>query len=434
MSVGVIGTTALTAVPALAAGSALAAPALAASRPQAGSLSLTAASGATRLQPRWNTQDECPSAFQGSAALYALNSDGSVGRRISPVVTKVSAPFGGTLLGSVGQLITGGTDVGDGQTDEWVVACFSGPDGTGNVDDLKSIDVTLSSDGENFWTRFPRPGATTTTLTAAPDPAGAGATVTLTATVKAADGSTPRGEVAFLAGFTLISVAAVNASGVATATTTFAAPGTNPRTVSLTAWFFGLIGSYGGSVGRCIETVNPSGTQTGGNGGVPVTLTIPPRGAFVVTIIPGTVTLSAPNRVSATGRLLDITVTDHRSVRPGWSVSGQESDFTGSGAAAGGTISGNQLGWTPFIVSGSGRPRPWTADLVAFRRGVIPGPPVAPADPGLGTTAAVLASAEEGTGYGTWVLSASVVLDIPPTTVGGPYGGSLTITAVEAGP
>jgi len=32
------------------------------------------------------------------------------------------------------------------------------------------------------------------------------------------------------------------------------------------------------------------------------------------------------------------------------------------------------------------------------------------------------------------VLSASVVLDIPPTTVGGPYGGSLTITAVEAGP
>src|SRR5579859_2630588 len=91
--------------------------------------------------------------------------------------------------------------------------------------------------GGSFWTRKPRPVATTTTLTAAPDPAGAGATVTLTATVKAADGSTPRGEVAFLAGFTLISVAAVNASGVATATTTFAAPGTNPRTVSLTAWF-----------------------------------------------------------------------------------------------------------------------------------------------------------------------------------------------------
>ena len=165
---------------------------------------------------------------------------------------------------------------------------------------------------------------------------------------------------------------------------------------------------------------------------MPVTLTVPPRGAFIVTITPGTVTLSAPNRVSAKGRLLNITVTDRRSMRPGWSVSGQEADFTGTGAAAGDTISGNQLGWTPVIVSGS--QLGWTPDLVAFRRGVTAGPPVAPADPGLGTTAAILASAEEGSGFGTYVLSASVVLDIPPTTVGGPYGGSLTITAVEAGP
>jgi len=52
----------------------------------------------------------------------------------------------------------------------------------------------------------------------------------------------------------------------------------------------------------------------------------------------------------------------------------------------------------------------------------------------LGTTAAILASAEEGSGFGTYVLSASVVLDIPPAAAGGPYGGSLTITAVEAGP
>jgi hypothetical protein len=66
--------------------------------------------------------------------------------------------------------------------------------------------------------------------------------------------------------------------------------------------------------------------------------------------------------------------------------------------------------------------------------GVTPGPPVAPADPGLGTTAAILASAEAGSGFGTYVLSASVVLDIPPATAGGPYGGSLTITAVEVAP
>ena len=411
-----------------------AAPARAVNAPPTDSLGLTTASGATKAQPRWYTQDGCPSGFQGSAVLDELNADGSVGRSISPVVTDVSAPFGGTLLGSVGQLITDGTDVGYGGTDEWMVACYSGPDGTGSTDDLGAVDVTLSWDGGSFWTRRPRPVATTTTLTAAPDPATAGATVTLTATVKAADGTIPRGEVAFLSGFSLISVAPVNASGVATATTSFAAPGTNPRTVSLVAWFFGLFGSYAGSVGRCSETVNPSGTQTGGTG-VPVTVTVPRRGDFTVTITPGTVVLSAPNRVSAEGKLLDITVTDLRTERPGWSVSGQESDFTGTGVAAGGTISGNQLGWTPAIVSGNqwGGP-PYLVSWWWGRGGVTPGPPVTPAHPGLGTTAAILASAEEGSGFGTYVLSASVVLDIPPTTVGGPYGGSLTITAVEAGP
>ncbi len=167
--------------------------------PQTDSLTLTTASGAARLQPRWSTQDACPSGFQGSAVLYELNTDGSIGRSISPVVTDVGAPFGGTLLGSVGQLITDGTDVGDGGTDEWMVACYAGTHGTGSVDDLQSIDVSLSADGGSFWTRRPRPVATTTTLTALPDPAAAGAAVTLTATVKAADGTVPRGEVAFLA-------------------------------------------------------------------------------------------------------------------------------------------------------------------------------------------------------------------------------------------
>jgi len=416
----------------VAAAALTAVPARAVAGPQTDSLTLTTASGAARLQPRWSTQDACPSGFQGSAVLYELNTDGSIGRSISPVVTNVSAPFGGTLLGSVGQLIADGTDVGDGGTDEWMVACYAGTHGTGSVDDLQSIDVSLSADGGSFWTRRPRPVATITTLTGSPDPAAAGAAVALTATVKAADGTVPRGEVAFLAGFTLISVAPVNASGVATATTAFAASGTNPRTVPLAAWFFGLIGSYAGSVGSCSETVNPSGTHTGGNS-VPVTVTVPRRGAFTVTITPGTVILSAPNREAAKGTLLDITVTDIRTEHPGWSVSGQESDFTDSGAAAGDTISGNQLGWTPYIVSRN--QLGWTPSLLSWwRGGVAPGPPVAPADPGLGTTAAILASAEEGSGFGTYVLSASVVLDIPPTAAGGPYGGSLTITAVEAGP
>ncbi len=77
--------------------------------------------------------------------------------------------------------------------------------------------------------------------------------------------------------------------------------------MSLAAWFFGLIGSYSGSAGTLLGAVTP-GTQSGGNS-VPVMVTVPRRGAFTVTITPGTVILSAPNRVSAKGTLLDITVT-----------------------------------------------------------------------------------------------------------------------------
>jgi hypothetical protein len=113
-------------------------------------------------------------------------------------------------------------------------------------------------------------------------------------------------------------------------------------------------------------------------------------------------------------------VTDTRNNYPGWSVSGQVSDFTGSGTAADQTIPGDQLGWTP---SGA-QPLP-DATL---------GPAVAPAAPGLGAIAATLASAPAGHGFGTNVLSAQLSLAIPQPTTPGPYGGNLTITAVTAGP
>lgn len=62
------------------------------------------------------------------------------------------------------------------------------------------------------------------------------------------------------------------------------------------------------------------------------------------------------------------------------------------------------------------------------------GPPVAPAAPGLGTTAATLASAPAGPCFGTNALSAQLSLAIPPPTAPGPYTGNLTITAIVAGP
>jgi hypothetical protein len=76
---------------------------------------------------------------------------------------------------------------------------------------------------------------------------------------------------------------------------------------------------------------------------------VPQGCAFTLTVAPGTVNLTVSG-ATATGTLEDVTVTDTRNYYPGWSVSGQTSSFDGSGAAAGSTFSGNQLGRVPTAV------------------------------------------------------------------------------------
>ena len=101
-------------------------------------------------------------------------------------------------------------------------------------------------------------------------------------------------------------------------------------------------------------------------------------------------------------------------------MSGQASDFTGSGTAAGGSIAGGQLGWVPTATALGG--------------GVALGPTATPANPGLATAPAILASAEAGTGYGTSTLGADLTLAVPAAAAAGPYSGSLTVTAITASP
>jgi hypothetical protein len=379
-----------------------------------GNLSLSPAQGATTLTPTWSTTDGCPTGFQTSAVLFALNSDGSIGSSISPTVASPTAAFSGTLLGSVGELISLSTDVTSGGTDQWVVGCFSGPGGTGNVEYTQSVFVTLSSDGNSFTTSGSGPvgpAATTTTLTASPSTAQVGSTVTLTATESPATA----GSVQFEVGGTNIgSPAAVNASGVATTTTTFAAAGTE----SLSAVFTPTDTThFSGSTGTTSVTVTTTAPNTGT---VPITVTVPPSGVFTFTVAPGTVNLAVSGSpATGTGVLNAVTVSDSRNTFPGWSVSGQESNFTGSGTAGGSTISGNQLGWTP-----TGTPA----------GAAVLGPAVAPAAPGLGTTAAILASASAGNGFGTSNLSANLLLDIPASAAAGAYSSTLTLTAVTSAP
>jgi hypothetical protein len=66
--------------------------------------------------------------------------------------------------------------------------------------------------------------------------------------------------------------------------------------------------------------------------------------------------------------------------------------------------------------------------------GATLGHTVAPVSPGLGTTAAALASAAANCGFGTNVMSANLTLDIPLLAAAGPYVSTMTITAVVTGP
>jgi len=257
---------------------------------------------------------------------------------------------------------------------------------------------------------------TTTTLTASPNPATAGQTVTLTATEEASDGTNPAGSVQFEVGGSAIGAGvAVNASGVATTATSFAAAGSQLLSAVFTPT---STAGYNSSTGTYTETVNTS-SGGGNSGSEPVAATVPASGSFTLTVATGTVTLTVSGS-DATGALNPITVSDTRNTYPGWSVSGQAAEFTGSGTAAGSTISGNQLGWMPTGTS--------------LGTGVTLGATVTPAAPGLGITAATLASAPAGSGLGTSVLGANLTLAIPAAAFAGPYAGLLTVTAVTSLP
>jgi alpha-tubulin suppressor-like RCC1 family protein len=443
-------------------------------------VSLPGGVAATEVSEGWQVSLALGS--DGSAYSWGNNSYGQLGdgSRVSsatpvrasfpggiPAATAVSAGYDASLaVGAKGYVLAWGTntfgELGDGSTTDSL-----GPEGVSlpggvaatAVSEGQDTSLALGSDGHIYaWGRnedgqlgngsttgsptpvqVPLPGglaataisegagtslaiatepttaaavSTTTSLTASPDPGTAGAPVTLTAAVSAANGTTLAGSVQFEAGGTDIgSPVTVNASGVATTTTTFATAGSQ----TLSAVFTPGGSAYQSSTGSCTETVNPAAGQAGG---IPITVGVPQSGAFTVTVAPGTVTLAVSGQV-ATGMLQDVTVADTRNYFPGWSVSGQDSGFTGSGSAAGSAIAGDQLGWAPIAVG-------------SLQGGATLGGTVAPASPGLGSTAATLASAAAGDGYGTNVLSADLTLAIPPAAAPGPYTGTLTVSYVEA--
>jgi Bacterial Ig-like domain (group 3) len=135
----------------------------------------------------------------------------------------------------------------------------SGPGGVGSAPNGQywEDDIVVNPSAGTWSIEYPAVVTpTTTTLSATPSPANVGQTVTLSAT----EAPATAGSVQFENGGTPIgSAVAVNGSGVATTTTTFAAAGTEDLSAVFTPTD---TTDYGASTGTATLTVNPPATPT----------------------------------------------------------------------------------------------------------------------------------------------------------------------------
>lgn len=141
------------------------------------------------------------------------------------------------------------------------------------------------------------------------------------------------------------------------------------------------------------------------------------EGALTISVADTTVELSPLTlassglRYQSSGQLSQVTVTDTRPTNPGWSISAQVTDFSGTS----GTFPGIGLGWTPSVASSSDG------------QTVTPGAAVAP---GVGLNGKTLASAATGAGRGTAVVGAGLQLQAPTSIEPGTYTATMTVTAI----
>jgi Bacterial Ig-like domain (group 3) len=385
---------------------------------QLGDVSFSPNSGpVTATGIRYITTTACPATHQGSGVIRIINPATGRFANLAPVDNSVAAPFSGTFNATfalAGQLFPGIV----GHQAEVAVYCFTGRSATGTSIPVQYTFVTISGNGSTYRETNngqPPPStnghgrSSTTELTVSPSPALVGQVVTLTAHVAP---SSATGSVQFSVGGTGIGSPVTVTDGWAATTTSFTAASTEVLSAEFTP-----AGNFRGSTASFNQTVNAAPPNTGI---IPIAVTIPATGSFTLTVDTITTVALTVNGNTAAAATSPIVVSDTRNTFPGWSVSAQDTESTGSGT----TISGNQLGWTP--ISGTSPLPP----------GVTLGGPVIPASPGLAATPAVLALVHAGlyNGYGTATLGADLTLAITTSDAVGRYTSGLSITSVSANP
>jgi hypothetical protein len=262
---------------------------------------------------------------------------------------------------------------------------------------------------------------TTTSLVVNPTTADNLTNVTLSATVAP---NTAAGSVEFLDGATTVGTAPAS-GGAASLQRTYAAGPHSFSAVFHPTNTAAFTSSTSDTLPYTVtQSAAPSASETVNTTVAPGTLTISVANTAPV-VLPAPVLNAAATMLTTGGDINPVTLTDTRAGNPGWTLSGQISDFAGPGAAS---INGGNLGWTPKLVDNGAGQTVTAGAAVSAAPGIAPG--AVPAA-GLGLkTGRTLAQTASGHGIGTAHVSATLALNVPTTTVAGTYSATLTLTAI----
>jgi hypothetical protein len=305
-----------------------------------------------------------------------------------------------------------------------VYAAAAPPPTTGNISGTVTVPATLT--GANHWLRFLTGGSvagdavrslhsgyfTVQAATATPAVTLAADTVTAGASLSATGSAFPSSAAVTVK----LDKTIVVTSFTAGADGSFTQPVPVPAGTAAGAHALYFLAAGGISVQVPFTVAKPAEGSVSAT--VKITATVPDTGALAIRVSSGTVALGTPQLTAeldalvTTGTLPTVTVSDLRAANPGWSVSGQIGDFTGTA----GTVDGRYLGWTPKVVTTSTGQTVTAGSAVAAGAGL--------------KTAAPLATAGSGAGRGTAQLGADLELRLPTTVVPGDYSATLTLTAI----
>jgi hypothetical protein len=266
---------------------------------------------------------------------------------------------------------------------------------------------------------------TTTTLTVTPtSPVNQGAAVTLTGNVTP---TTAAGTIQFKDGNNTIGTAVPVTNGTATTSTTTLSAGPH----QLTANFVPTDPTAFAPSSSQPTTFSVTGTAPSATETINTTIA---AGSLVISVANTNVTLPAPVLNSAgtlfqtSGKINPVTVVDTRASNPGWTVSGQVSDFSDGATPTANKINGGNLGWVPNVVDQATNQTVTAGGTIAPDNGIAP---TATPAAGVGlSTSRTLATATASHGIGTAHLDALLNLNAPTSTPAGTYNATLTLTAI----